>query len=75
MGKIKDCIKISEYLVPTKEKYPPIGRVILIVIEDCIIDSVVGYYNGVDFICRLYIPTGRQNFIIEDKVTHWMLIM
>ena len=66
-------VEFAQRWIPVSEELPEDGEIVLITIEDCHIDVVVGIFNGKEWMCRLYVPTGHTDFIIYgiDKVTHW----
>lgn len=65
----KAGVNFAQRWIPVDEELPE--GIAILMIENCNIDVVVGYYQNGKWICRLFVPTGISDFEINDKVTHW----
>ena len=67
-------VEFAQRWIPVKEELPPSGEIVLLSIENCEIDVVIGFYMNSEFIARLFIPIGIDNVVIKNEVTHWRQI-
>ena len=64
-------VEFAQQWISVEDELPESGELVLVAIENCFIDVVCARILSGKWNCRLYIPTGHPDFIIEDKVTHW----
>ena len=70
----KAGVEFAQRWISVEEELPESGELVLVAIENCFTDVVCARIISGKWNCRLYIPTGHPDFIIEDKVTHWRTI-
>ena len=67
----KAGVEFAQRWIQVDDGLPENGELVLVAINNLFIDVVCARLISGKWICRLYIPTGQPDFIIEDKVTHW----